>query len=81
MTTPKSNRDWWEAKLDANVARDRKIDDELAALDWEVIRIWEHEDTGAAAKRIHEAYSARLHAHHQSPDFRDDQRVELGDSR
>jgi DNA mismatch endonuclease, patch repair protein len=49
---PKANRDWWAAKLDANVARDRANDAAFRARGWTVIRVWEHEPTEAAADRI-----------------------------
>src|SRR5262245_48840574 len=32
-TMPRNNRDWWEAKLERNVTRDRAKDAALAALD------------------------------------------------
>lgn len=41
--TPKANRDWWRAKLERNVERDRDTDAQLREAGWEVIRIWEHE--------------------------------------
>lgn len=31
---PRDNRDWWRAKLDRNVARDRETDDTLTAMGW-----------------------------------------------
>ncbi len=43
-TTPRSNQEWWTAKLDANVARDRATDEELSAAGWTVVRVWEHEE-------------------------------------
>ncbi|GHE08385.1 very short patch repair endonuclease [Klenkia taihuensis] len=43
-TAPKSNSDWWAAKLQRNVVRDRETDDRLRALGWTVLRFWEHED-------------------------------------
>lgn len=61
-TTPKSNREWWEEKLAANVARDRKTDRDLAELGWAVVRVWEHEDMEAAAERIVALHSARRHS-------------------
>jgi DNA mismatch endonuclease (patch repair protein) len=58
-TTPKSNREWWETKLSANVARDRKTDRDLEDLGWMVVRVWEHEDMAEAAERIAALHSAR----------------------
>jgi DNA mismatch endonuclease (patch repair protein) len=59
-TTPKSNREWWEEKLAANVARDRRTDRDLAELGWTVVRVWEHEDMEPAAERIAALYSERI---------------------
>lgn len=59
-TVPKSNREWWEEKLAANVARDRETDRDLEELGWEVVRVWEHEDMEAAAERIARLRSARI---------------------
>ena len=41
-TIPKNNRDWWIAKLDGNVARDRDTDERLRGEGWQVVRFWEH---------------------------------------
>ncbi len=51
-TAPKANAEWWAAKLDANVARDRDTDRTLGEAGWRVIRIWEHENMSEAATRI-----------------------------
>jgi len=51
-TVPKSNRDWWVAKLERNVVRDRETDDLLRVLGWTVLRFWEHEDPIAAVDVI-----------------------------
>lgn len=51
-TMPKANRSWWKAKLDANVARDRRADQALTDAGWSVIRVWEHEEVGEAAEHI-----------------------------
>ena len=44
-TTPKRNRDFWLAKFDANVARDRQAVRELETRGYCVITIWECETT------------------------------------
>ena len=49
---PKSNLAYWEPKLAANVERDRRVDDALAAEGWWVLRVWEHEPAGRAAWRV-----------------------------
>lgn len=49
---PKKNSEYWEAKLDRNVLRDRRDDDALLTLGWTVMRIWEHEPPEQAAADI-----------------------------
>ena len=49
---PKSNRGWWQAKLEKNVRRDRDTDEQLAAAGWSVIRIWEHVPLSAAVDEV-----------------------------
>lgn len=49
---PKQNREWWVAKLLANVARDHDTDARLRAAGWRVLRFWEHEEPVHAANRI-----------------------------
>lgn len=51
-TRPKNNRDWWDAKLDGNVQRDRDTDRRLTAVGWRVARVWEHEDLAAAVEIV-----------------------------
>ncbi len=40
---PKSNVEFWQNKIDRNIARDIRNEAELKALGWRVIRIWECE--------------------------------------
>jgi DNA mismatch endonuclease (patch repair protein) len=42
-TRPAAHGAWWAAKLDANVARDRRNDQLLTDAGWLVLRFWEHE--------------------------------------
>lgn len=51
-TLPKNNREWWSKKLDATVARDRRKDNALSALGWNVLHVWEHEPVTDACDRI-----------------------------
>lgn len=47
--------DFWDRKIEKNRARDRAVDDQLAAQGWTVIRIWDFElerDPGACAQRV-----------------------------
>lgn len=54
-TRPTSNAEWWRAKLEANMARDRRNDRELAAAGWRVLRCWEHEPAIEVADRVQAA--------------------------
>lgn len=40
---PRSNIDFWDAKLDRNIARDKRVVAELEALGWSVMIVWECE--------------------------------------
>jgi DNA mismatch endonuclease (patch repair protein) len=51
-TVPHRNRDWWQQKLRANVARDRDTDIRLQSLGWTVIRLWEHMALVDAVKEV-----------------------------
>ncbi len=51
-TQPKANAAFWAAKLAGNKARDRRVNRELRALGWKVIRIWEHELTRRNERRL-----------------------------
>jgi DNA mismatch endonuclease (patch repair protein) len=42
-TTPKTRTDFWVAKFEANVARDRRVEDELRQMGWNVFVVWECE--------------------------------------
>jgi DNA mismatch endonuclease (patch repair protein) len=63
-TRPKRNADWWSAKLDANVERDRRNTDRLTAAGWSVVRIWEHQTLDQA---IADVESALQHSNNGEP--------------
>jgi DNA mismatch endonuclease, patch repair protein len=56
---PESNRDWWRAKLERNVERDREKDAALEELGWLTVHVWEHEDIPGAADVIEGLWSRR----------------------
>lgn len=58
-TSPKNNSAWWDAKLDANVERDRRKDMQLSDLGWAVVHVWEHEDPTEAAEKIYSIWRER----------------------
>ena len=47
---PATNRDYWDRKIDRNIARDQQVNTQLKALGWRVVRIWEHEITQSPAR-------------------------------
>jgi DNA mismatch endonuclease, patch repair protein len=56
---PKSNTDYWRQKIQSNVNRDRKYQNELESRGWCVVRIWEHEikkDIHAVFKKIQKSF-------------------------
>lgn len=42
-SVPETRREFWEAKIARNRARDREVNRELKKLGWRVLRLWEHE--------------------------------------
>lgn len=55
-SAPVNNAVFWREKLDSNVARDRRNDQDLADAGWTVVRVWECEVNGnldEVARRIH----------------------------
>lgn len=38
---PKSNVEFWETKIERNVARDARNEDEMAAMGWRIVLVWE----------------------------------------
>lgn len=59
-TTPKTNTEWWTAKLLGNEARDRDTDARLVSAGWEVVRVWEHEPPDEAANLVASRVLARV---------------------
>ena len=51
-TWPKANAAWWRAKIAGNLQRDRDTDARLLAAGWRVLRFWEHDDLGRAAREV-----------------------------
>lgn len=47
-----ANAWYWNEKIRRNMARDHDTDRRLVADDWQVIRVWEHDNVLAAADRI-----------------------------
>ncbi len=53
---PKTNRDYWEAKIQRNRARDSEIIRKYQSMEWSAIRIWEHELKANFEKCIERMY-------------------------
>lgn len=51
-TRPRANADWWDVKLQRNVARDAETVGHLEEAGWRVLRYWEHESPDLVAVRI-----------------------------
>lgn len=51
-TAPKANSEWWRAKLERNVARDKSSTVHLESDGWAVLRFWEHDDPNLAADEV-----------------------------
>lgn len=49
---PKSNADYWRSKIARNKARDKTVNEVLAAAGWLVLRYWSHEEASEVADRI-----------------------------
>ena len=65
-SSPNTNREWWTAKLVANVERDRATDDHLRSRGWAVLRFWEHQDPTQVAADIAIAYTEAAKGPHGS---------------
>ncbi|MER5662664.1 very short patch repair endonuclease [Streptomyces mirabilis] len=61
-THPKANAEWWRAKLDKNMARDRETTELLRSAGWTVLRFWEHESAEDVARRITAALTSERSA-------------------
>jgi len=61
-TQPKSNAEWWRAKIAKNQVRGRDTTERLGAAGWVCLRIWEHEPPSLAADRILETVKQRRQA-------------------
>jgi DNA mismatch endonuclease (patch repair protein) len=61
LRRPKSNQEYWDAKIARNILRDQTVNAEYQQMDWQVFRLWEHElktDVEICADRIESAVLA-----------------------
>lgn len=59
---PVANREYWDAKVSRNRARDAETVSALASSGWRVLRFWEHERTEAVVATIEDAVREVLDA-------------------
>ncbi|ODR14192.1 very short patch repair endonuclease [Mycobacterium shimoidei] len=52
---PRTNPDYWAAKVQRNRARDTATDEALAAAGWTVLRFWEHQPPAEVAEAVRAA--------------------------
>ncbi len=56
-TVAKTNAEFWSRKVEGNRNRDAETDRILSEAGWQVVRIWEHEATSTAARKIYDAWA------------------------
>ena len=56
---PKSNTEWWKAKIARNRARDAETNELMEAEGWLVVRVWECEDLETGYWRVLSALASR----------------------
>lgn len=49
---PRTNAEYWSAKVEGNAARDADTVARLRAAGWSAVVVWEHEDAQTAARRV-----------------------------
>lgn len=59
-TVPKSNREWWQAKLEENQRRDRDTTKVLGEHGWTVLRFWEHDAASEVLAAVANAFAASM---------------------
>ncbi|MEK6251657.1 MAG: very short patch repair endonuclease [Actinomycetota bacterium] len=59
-TAPRQNWEFWQAKLERNMERDRRVDRELQDAGWSVLRLWEHQTHGESLVEAVEAVEQSL---------------------
>lgn len=58
-TTPATNKAFWQAKFEANTARDRRKTEELRRLGWRVFVVWECRTDQRSLKKLAERLANR----------------------
>lgn len=55
-TWPKSNADWWKAKIGRNVGRDARVREQLEQEGWLVLRYWAHDDVDDICDEVEDVW-------------------------
>lgn len=55
-TSPKSNADWWKAKIERNLTRDASVRDQLEQDGWLVLRYWAHDDVDDICDEVEDVW-------------------------
>lgn len=55
----KTNKDFWIAKIEGNISRDRQVNEQLANMGWEVVRFWDFEILKATSMCVHKVLDLR----------------------
>jgi DNA mismatch endonuclease, patch repair protein len=64
---PRTNPDYWRAKITRNRDRDTDTDRRFASAGWLVVRVWEHEHPARTAERIAALVRSRQRGHGPLP--------------
>ena len=56
---PKNNREWWAAKFEANIRRDKRKDAALEELGWLPLHLWEHTPVSEMASVVASTWRLR----------------------
>lgn len=57
--SPKTNVNYWSAKITKNRDRDERVDRIMSEAGWVVIHVWEHEDPESAADLVERSWRSR----------------------
>ena len=55
-TSPKSNADWWKAKIERHLTRDASVRDQLEQDGWLVLRYWAHDDVDGICDEVEDVW-------------------------
>lgn len=61
FVAPRTNSEYWRAKIDRNMRRDADTSDRLARAGWTLVTVWEHEDADQAVQAITQVLHERSH--------------------